>query len=119
MPPLVARGDLRRSEMVAMGDLRVPQGLADRSDGVARSASVSAARERPGRMAQVGSATLLVPERFLTSHEVAARLGLHVKTVLRYVRCAGLPACRLPGGDLRYAWPEVSRWLSERKEAST
>jgi excisionase family DNA binding protein len=59
------------------------------------------------------------PERFLTSHEVADRLGLHVKTVLRYVRCAGLPACRLPGGDLRYAWPEVSRWLNERKEAST
>ena len=52
----------------------------------------------------------------LTAAEVAARLRVHVKTVLCYVRVAEFPACRLPGGDLRFQWPEVSRWLSERKE---
>jgi excisionase family DNA binding protein len=59
------------------------------------------------------------PERFLTAREVAERLGIHVKTVLRYVQTAGLPVCRLPGGDLRFAWPEVSEWLSARREART
>lgn len=56
--------------------------------------------------------------RLLTAAQVADRLSLHVKTVLRYVRTAGLPACRLPGGDLRFVWPEVSEWLSGRKEVS-
>lgn len=79
----------------------------------------SSARVRPGRVTPIGTVVLPAPERFLTSFEVAGRLGVHVKTVLRYVRTAGLPACRLPGGDLRYAWPDVSRWLTERKEAST
>jgi excisionase family DNA binding protein len=66
-----------------------------------------------------GSVALSAPERFLTAREVAERLGVHVKTVLRYVRTAGLPVCRLPGNDLRFAWPEVSRWLTERKETRT
>lgn len=56
-------------------------------------------------------------DRLLTSHEVAAALGVHVKTVLRYVRRAGLPACRLPGGDLRFSWPAITAWLGERREA--
>lgn len=56
--------------------------------------------------------------RLLTAAEVAVRLSLHVKTVLRYVRTAGLPACRLPGGDLRFIWPEVSEWLDGRKEVN-
>lgn len=55
----------------------------------------------------------------LTAPEVADLLRVHVKTVLRYVRSAGLPVCRLPGGDLRFAWVEVSRWLTERKEGRT
>jgi len=83
------------------------------------SATDSFPRVRSGPVAPIGTIVLSAAERYLTSHEVADRLGLHVKTVLRYVRTAGLPVCRLPGGDLRYAWPEVSRWLSERKEAST
>lgn len=57
------------------------------------------------------------PDRFLTTQEIAGRLGIHVKTVQRYVRLAGLPACRLPGGDLRFAWSEVSDWLGGRREA--
>ncbi len=57
------------------------------------------------------------PERLLTSRELADLLGVHVKTVLRYVRVARLPACRLPGGDLRFVWSDVSVWLGERKGA--
>jgi len=58
-----------------------------------------------------------LPDRYLTAQEVAVRLGLHVKTVLRYVRRAELPACRLPGGDLRFDPAEVMEWLIARKEA--
>jgi excisionase family DNA binding protein len=83
------------------------------------SATDSGGRVRPGRVTPIGSVTLSVPERFLTTREVAERLGVHAKTVLRYVRTSGLPVCRLPGNDLRFAWPEVSRWLTERKEART
>ena len=74
-------------------------------------------RVRQGRAARIDSLAPCVPDRFLTARDVADRLGLHVKTALRYVRVAGLPACRLPGGDLRFAWPEVSEWLGRRKEA--
>ncbi len=63
-------------------------------------------------------ATHPAPERWLRTPEVAHRLGIHAKTVLRYVRRAGLPACRLPGGDLRFDWLEVSQWLIERREDS-
>ena len=62
---------------------------------------------------------LMAPDRFLTAREIADRLGLHVKTVLRYVRTSGLPACRLPGGDLRFEWLEVLEWLGRRKENRT
>ena len=79
----------------------------------------AAARQRPRGSLPIGPRVVLAPDRFLTAREVASRLGVHVKTVLRYVRRAGLPACRLPGGDLRFAWPEVSRWLTERKEIRT
>lgn len=75
------------------------------------------AREGCTREGRLGAADS--PDRFLTAGEVASRLGVHVKTVLRYVRTAELPACRLPGGDLRFAWPEVSEWLGKRREAGT
>jgi len=82
----------------------------------------SAAEASPGLVRRKGATQieLVAPsatERYLTAREVADRMGLHVKTVLRYVRVAGLPACRLPGGDLRFAWPEVSGWLGARREA--
>ena len=65
---------------------------------------------------RAASMVFVAPDRYLNAREVAERLGIHVKTVLRYVRTAELPVCRLPGGDLRFAWPEVSEWLSSRKE---
>jgi excisionase family DNA binding protein len=82
-------------------------------------APAAAARVRARRSMLLDSGAVPAPDRFLTAREVGLRLGVHVKTVLRYVRRAGLPACRLPGGDLRFAWPEVSRWLTERKEIRT
>lgn len=80
-------------------------------------AAAAPARVRHRRVTRIDPVSPPTADCFLTAREVADRLGLHVKTVLRYVRVAGLPACRLPGGDLRFAWPEVSGWLGARREA--
>lgn len=57
------------------------------------------------------------PNNWLTVAEVAKRLGVHEKTVRRYICKCGLPVHRLPGGDLRLLWPDVSRWMAQRREA--
>lgn len=55
-------------------------------------------------------------ETLLTVEEVAARLRIHPKTVLRYVRSRSrpLPCVRL-GGRLRFRASDVDRWLGGRE----
>jgi excisionase family DNA binding protein len=58
----------------------------------------------------------LSPE-FLTVAELAERLRIHPKTVLRYVRSRShpLPHVRLPGGMVRLRLSDVDRWLGGRE----
>lgn len=44
---------------------------------------------------------------WLSAAQVAARLGIPVRTVLDRTRHGGLPAERLPVGALRFPWPAV------------
>lgn len=53
--------------------------------------------------------------RLMTVAEVAAFLGVHVKTIHRWRRTLGLP-CVLVGGRVRFFPSEVIRWVSARKE---
>jgi len=63
------------------------------------------------------SAVALAPgNTLMTLAEVARLLNVHRKTVQRYVRTAGLPACRLPGGDLRFHRHDLLQWMAQRKE---
>jgi excisionase family DNA binding protein len=57
-----------------------------------------------------------VPE-LLTTEELAARLKVHRKTLLKYVK-RGLPCVRI-GGRCRFMSAQVLRWLEERKEHHT
>jgi excisionase family DNA binding protein len=60
----------------------------------------------------------MTADRLLTPRDVAELLRVHPKTVLRYVRTAGLPCVRLPGGDVRLRRSEVDRWLDRREAES-
>ena len=53
-------------------------------------------------------------ERLLAAREVADRLGVTPRTVLRWTRRGDLPAVRLPGGALRYNEHQLDAWLTER-----
>lgn len=59
-----------------------------------------------------------LPKRLLTTREVAAFLGVHPKTVLRYCSSANLPSIRI-GRRRRFDSTQVSRWLSERGGPTT
>lgn len=53
----------------------------------------------------------------LTTRDVAARLGVHPKTVQQWVSSGRLhPTLRLPGGALRFLWTDVRRQLDEQDE---
>ena len=50
----------------------------------------------------------------LTARQVADRLGVTPRTVLRWTRRGELPAIRLPGGALRYDQHDLDGWLEQR-----
>jgi excisionase family DNA binding protein len=50
----------------------------------------------------------------LTAREVAALLGVHSETVLRYVRSGRIPAIRLPSEAVRFREGELEASLTER-----
>lgn len=52
--------------------------------------------------------------RLLTARQVADLLGVHVETVLAWVRRGDLPAFRMPGGALRFREADLDAWLQER-----
>lgn len=51
------------------------------------------------------------PERWLTTHDVALRLGIKPRTVALWVRQGRLPAYRL-GRSLRFKLEEIERALA-------
>jgi excisionase family DNA binding protein len=55
-----------------------------------------------------------VTGRLVTARQVADRLGVAPRTVLRWTRRGELPAIRLPGGALRYDEHHLDGWLEER-----
>ncbi len=61
--------------------------------------------------------------RLLTARTVSELLGVHVETVLCWVRRGDLPALRLPGGAIRFRPEELEGWISGRstlgQESST
>lgn len=52
--------------------------------------------------------------RFLTISDVACRLQMSQKMIIRLVRDEGLPACRLTARHLRFHWPSVEGWVLQR-----
>lgn len=52
--------------------------------------------------------------RLLTARTVSELLGVHVETVLCWVRRGDLPALRLPGGAIRFRPEELEGWISGR-----
>jgi excisionase family DNA binding protein len=55
-----------------------------------------------------------MPDRLLTSRDVAEYVVAHPETVLRWVRRGEIPALRLPSGELRFREAEIDAWLEER-----
>ncbi|MBC3191668.1 helix-turn-helix domain-containing protein [Pseudonocardia sp. C8] len=53
-------------------------------------------------------------ERLLTTREVAARLRLSGRTVLRLVEAGQLPVIALTGRTVRFRVEDVDRFLAER-----
>ena len=49
--------------------------------------------------------------KILTTAEVARLFRVDLKTVGRWVRDDKLPAIRTPGGQLRFHWAEVEKFL--------
>ena len=64
-------------------------------------------------------ATVPMPERLISTAEVAAWMGVHPKTVKGYVRDQNLPYHSRVGLRYRFDLSQVSRWLSERKGGRT
>lgn len=56
--------------------------------------------------------------RLLTARDVAELVGVHVETVLRWVRQGLIPAVRLPGGAIRFRHDELEAWLAEHSTAT-
>jgi len=54
-------------------------------------------------------------ERLLTVREVASFLGIHEKTIYRWIRSRRLPCVRV-GTRLRFQPGDVLRWVSARRE---
>jgi len=52
--------------------------------------------------------------RLLTGREVADRLGLSTKTVLRWAQTGELPAIRLSNRAIRFREDELDEWLRAR-----
>jgi excisionase family DNA binding protein len=59
-----------------------------------------------------------VPDRLLTTREVADRLGVMPETVLRWIDSRGLPVIRLTSRALRYDEADLDAWLAERTTAA-
>ena len=55
-----------------------------------------------------------VPDRLMTTMELAAWMGVHPKTVKDYVRRLGLPYHSRAGLRYRFDVAQVSRWLEQR-----
>jgi excisionase family DNA binding protein len=57
-------------------------------------------------------------ESFLSAQQVATMLGVHFRTVYRYVRHDGLPAYQPGGrsGKFLFKREDVERWLRERMQ---
>jgi excisionase family DNA binding protein len=53
---------------------------------------------------------------FVSTREMAARLGLHEKTLARLVRTEGCPARRL-GNKYSFKQADVAAWLDGRRKA--
>ena len=60
-----------------------------------------------------------VPERLLTTLELAAWMGVHPKTIKGYVRDRKLPYHSRVGLRYRFDLSQVSRWLALRREGRT
>lgn len=52
--------------------------------------------------------------RLLTTKQVASKLGVHYKLVLRWVRNLGLPSYRF-GKEFRYREDEIDQWIEKFK----
>jgi excisionase family DNA binding protein len=50
----------------------------------------------------------------ITAREVAERLRVGRKTILKWTRQGALPGFRLPSGALRYREADLAQWLEER-----
>ncbi|WP_433870103.1 MerR family DNA-binding transcriptional regulator [Saccharopolyspora sp. CA-218241] len=56
-------------------------------------------------------------ERYLTTGEVARKLGISPRTLARYVREGLLePSLTLPSGHHRWAWDDVVRQMQEYRQ---
>lgn len=53
-------------------------------------------------------------DRLLTARQVAELLGVHVETILAWVRRGDLPGFRMPGGALRFRETDLDAWLQAR-----
>lgn len=60
-----------------------------------------------------------MPDRLLTTREVADRLGVIPETVLRWIETRGLPAIRLTSRALRYDEAALDTWIAERTTAAS
>lgn len=54
----------------------------------------------------------------LTTKQVAAKLNIHPKLVLRYVRNLSLPCYRF-GKEFRYDADEVEAWIEQHRHQNT
>jgi excisionase family DNA binding protein len=58
-----------------------------------------------------------VPERLLTSKEVAELLGVSKETVLRWWRAGEIPGYRLAPTVLRFRESDLEAWLANRRDS--
>ena len=56
------------------------------------------------------------PERLLAAKELAERLGVHPNYIYSLAVAGQLPSFRI-GGNRRFRWSDVERWLEEQRSS--